>query len=38
MDDFGLSTTASANGPYNTFRLGPQRLDVYTLIYNDNYF
>ena len=35
MDDFGLS---SANGPYNTFRLGPQRQDAYTLTYNDNYF
>ena len=38
MDDFGLSTTASANGPYIAFRLGPQRQDAYTLTYNDNYF
>ena len=38
MDDFGLSTTASAYGPYNTFRLGPQRQDAYTLTFNDNYF
>ena len=34
MDDFGLQT----NGPYNTFGLGSQKKDAYTLTYNDNYF